>query len=109
MDLLPDRAAGTLAGWLKSHPGVEVVSRDRATVYAQAAREAAPKATQVADWFHLLLNLRGAVERSLARQSSAVRAAFEEPDATQTALTHPRQRSRLTRSRRIQRRRFPDP
>jgi transposase len=61
---------------------VEVVSRDRATAYAQAAREAAPKATQVADRFHLLMNLRGAVERSLARQSSAVKAAFEEPDAT---------------------------
>lgn len=57
--------------------------------YAQAAREAAPDAMQVADRFHLLMNLRGAVERSLARQSSAVRAAFEEPETTPTATTPP--------------------
>lgn len=81
IDLLPDRAAGTLATWLNAHPGVEVVSRDRATAYAQAAREAVTNATQVADRFHLLMNLRQAVERSLARQSSPVRAVFTEPDA----------------------------
>lgn len=78
VELLPDRAAGTLATWLKAHSGVEIVSRDRASAYAQAAREAAPKATQVADRFHLLMNLRKAVERSLARQSSAVRKAFRD-------------------------------
>ena len=39
VDLLPDRAAGTLATWLTAHPGIEIVSRDRASAYAQAARE----------------------------------------------------------------------
>jgi transposase len=84
VDLLPDRAAGTLAAWLKTHPGVEVVSRDRATAYAQAVREAAPTATQVADRFHLVGNLRQAVERALGRQTSAVRRAFQETQATTT-------------------------
>jgi transposase len=66
VDLLPDRAAGTLAAWLNAHPGVEVVSRDRATAYAQAAREAVPHVTQVADGIYLLMNLRQVVERSLS-------------------------------------------
>ena len=57
IDLLPDRDADTVAAWLKDHPGVEVVSRDRS-----AATEGASQAEQVADRWHLLKNLHKAVE-----------------------------------------------
>ncbi len=57
VDLLADRSAATTASWFKDHPEVEVVSRDRAGLYAVAARQGAPQARQVADRFHLLQKL----------------------------------------------------
>jgi transposase len=68
IDLLPDRQAATLTAWLKDHPEVEVISRDRAGAYAQAAREGAPQARQVADRWHLLKNIREMLESVLGRR-----------------------------------------
>jgi transposase len=67
IDLLPDRTAETLARWLQSHPGVEIITRDRATEYARGATDGAPEAVQVADRWHVLGNLRQALERMLDR------------------------------------------
>jgi len=67
IDLLPDREAATLAAWLKAHPGVEVVSRDRSPTYASGIYEGAPGALQVADRFHLLMNVREALEKAVKR------------------------------------------
>jgi transposase len=81
VDLLPDREADTVAAWLKAHPGIEVVSRDRSATYAEAAPEGASQAVQVADRWHLLKNLREAVEGVLARQSTVVNAALKALEA----------------------------
>jgi transposase len=68
IELLPDRTAETAEAWLRSHPEVEIVSRDRGGNYAAAARKGAPQAQQVADKFHLLKNLRDELKDFLARK-----------------------------------------
>ena len=75
VDLLPDRSATTLARWLKQHPGIEIISRDRANEYADGARSGAPSAIQVADRFHLLKNMQEALQRLLERRPARLREA----------------------------------
>jgi transposase len=74
IDLLPSRDADALKQWLLEHPGVEVISRDRASAYAQAASEAAPEAVQVADRWHLLKNIREMLERFFERHRGQIKA-----------------------------------
>lgn len=71
MDILEDRSVASVAQWLKRHPSIEVVSRDRCGLYAQAAREGAPQASQVADRFHLIQNLRLAIEEQMSLSGRA--------------------------------------
>jgi transposase len=70
--LLPDRTAETLAQWLREHPGVTVIARDRSSASAEGARQGAPAATQVADRFHLLQNLREALDHVFSTHSQAL-------------------------------------
>jgi transposase len=73
VDLLPDREAETVGRWLEQHPGAAIVSRDRASSYAEAVRRAAPGAVQVADRWHLLRNLSEALRRALEPHSPLLR------------------------------------
>jgi transposase len=73
IDLLPDRESTTLAAWLRAYPGIEIVSRDRSQAYAAGINEGAPGSVQVADRFHLLKNVREALEKCLLRQESQLR------------------------------------
>ena len=56
IDLLPDREIGTVTAWLKDHPTIEIVCRDRGGGYREAATKGAPQALQIADRWHLLGN-----------------------------------------------------
>jgi transposase len=66
VDLLEDRSAETFAEWLRQHPGVEIISRDRGKEYLRGATDGAPQAQQVIDRWHLLKNLRETIERFLS-------------------------------------------
>jgi transposase len=75
VDLLPDRTAQALEKWLLAHPGVELISRDRAGAYAEGADKGAPDALQVADRWHLAKNVTDTLEAVLGRERRALKEA----------------------------------
>jgi len=75
LDLLPERSVESLATWLAQHPTITMVCRDRSALYAEGMRRGAPQAVQVVDRFHLVKNLREAVEAFLHSQRPALQAA----------------------------------
>jgi transposase len=78
IDLLADREVTTFANWLSQHPGIEIISRDRSSAYAEAAKLAAPQAVQVADIFHIYQNLGETLERIVKRHYPSIRPVLEE-------------------------------
>lgn len=115
IELLPERSSESLANWLKAHPEVEIISRDRASVYREGIEQGAPDAIQVADRWHLLKNLREALQRLMERNRACLRAAAasissqQQPPAPQKAnparksLTKEEQYSQLARQHRLER------
>ena len=89
VDLLPDRTAASMADWFKQHPEVDIVTRDRDGLYADAARQGAPQARQVADRFHLLKNLRETIARQLGGFEAPIREAAAEIEGDQDTTGQP--------------------
>jgi transposase len=95
VDLLPDRSSEVLKKWLKAHPGIEIITRDRSSSYSEGATQGAPNAIQIADRFHLLVNLTETLKQIVQRNpgilklsqpptsSSGIEKAEKEPAAEQ--------------------------
>jgi transposase len=77
VDLLPVRSDVAFALWLRRHPEVQLVSRDRGGDYAVGAALGAPQAQQIADRFHLLVNAGDVLERCLTRHHASLRQAAQ--------------------------------
>ena len=78
----PEQA--TAEAWLRQHPGISIVSRDRGGGYGEAVARALPDATQVADRWHLMENASAAfldaVRLSMRAVRKALGAALIDPD-----------------------------
>lgn len=73
IDVLADRESATVEAWLKKHPEVDIVSRDRGKEFAKAATLGAPQAQQVVDRFHLVKNLSEVIREILGHCRAEIR------------------------------------
>ena len=87
--LLPDREPATSEAWLRHHPSITIVARDRGGGYGQAVRKALPQASQVADRWHLMENASraflDAVRKSMRQIRSVIGTTIIDPDLLTSA------------------------
>jgi transposase len=74
VQLLADRSVDTSKAWLRSHPEIRIVSRDRGKLFREAATDGAPQAQQVVDRFHLQKNFAEALEKFLHHKTRLLKA-----------------------------------
>ncbi len=91
LDLLPDRTAEAVMPWLASHPEIDVVSRDRASAFADAVSRVLPHATQVADRYHLIQNLREHLQQFLDHKRTCL--PFVEDTALKSTKASPTEKA----------------
>lgn len=83
LDLLDERSSESTAAMLARYPNVQTVTRDRSDLFANGISAAHPHATQVADRFHLHMNLDAAVERLLGSHRAEIARATEAAATTE--------------------------
>ncbi|BDB29760.1 ISL3 family transposase (plasmid) [Cupriavidus sp. P-10] len=86
IEVFAGRDAIAVAAWMRAHPSIEIVARDRAGAYSEAVDLALPAAKQVSDRWHLLSNLRDNVERLLYRLGPQLRQAAQQVNVSRATL-----------------------
>ena len=77
VQLLADRSVETSTAWLRKHPEIDLVSRDRGQIFREAATQGAPQAKQVVDRYHLQKNFADALEKFFRKQERVLKKAAE--------------------------------
>jgi transposase len=75
VQLLAERSVETSKVWLRQHPEIDLVSRDRSKLFREAATLGAPQAKQVIDRFHLQKNFAEALEKFFRQQERLLKKA----------------------------------
>jgi transposase len=113
VQLLADRSAETSKVWLRKHPEIDLISRDRGKLFREAATDGAPQAKQVVDRFHLQKNFAEALEKFFRKQERVLKKALQRStgktrSAERTAVPekvaqerHARHRQRVSMHKRI--------
>ena len=74
--LLAERSQEVVGQWLKAHPTITLVARDRSKEFAAAITAALPHAQQVADRWHVAKNLTEHLDKVVAARWKALRRAL---------------------------------
>ena len=77
VQLLAERSVETSQAWLRKHPEIDLVSRDRGKIFRDTATQGAPQAKQVVDRFHLQKNFAEALEKFFRKQEQALKTATQ--------------------------------
>ena len=86
IEVFTGRDSDAVLAWMRANPSIEIVARDRAGAYSEAAEIALPNAVQVSDRWHLLSNLRDNVARMLQRMGPKMRLAAQQVVVTDATL-----------------------
>lgn len=105
VQLLAERSVETSTAWLRTHPEIDLVSRDRGKIFREAATQGAPQARQVVDRFHLQKNFTEALEKFFRQQEHVLKKATRRStgktrSAARTAVPEKVARERRARHRR---------
>ena len=91
VDLLGDRDVKSFQAWLDEHVQVEVVSRDRSTDYTAAIAATGRNITEVADRFHLNMNMSDCVTKVIGSHYDEYRSAVRPEEVQETPEVDSRQ------------------
>ncbi len=89
VDLIRSRDKEDIVKWLKSHPNIESVTRDRAECYSRSISLALPNAVQIADRFHLAVNYSDYVVRIIQKLIPELKRIKQEEKTSKNKISDP--------------------